>query len=67
MLFEGRLIVRVAALEESVILEASPTSLAGMAVPTPLLVHGAGIGSVEVLGDSPGEYMFPVTWLGSLV
>jgi hypothetical protein len=61
ILLGPRVIVRVAILEDAVvILEVSPTSLAGIAVPTPILVHGVGIGSVEVVGASPMPYMFPV-------
>ena len=33
----------------------APSSLPGMAVPTPLLVHGVGIGSWEVSGLSAGS------------
>jgi hypothetical protein len=60
MLVDSRVTVRVAVLEDAVILDVSPTSLAGIAIPTPLLVHGVGIESIEVLGGSPTPYMFPV-------
>lgn len=43
ILLDGRVIVRVAVPDDAVILDVSPTSLAGMAIPTPLLVHGVGI------------------------
>lgn len=39
-----------------------PSTLAGIAEPTPVLVHGVGIGIVDVSGimDDPLEYMLPV-------
>lgn len=60
VLFDKRLIVRVGVLKDAVRLEVSPTSLAGMADPTPLLVHGVGIESVAVLSASLTPYMLSV-------
>ncbi|KAH0848265.1 hypothetical protein FOPE_02435 [Fonsecaea pedrosoi] len=37
---------------EKLVVGRAPTSLAGIAEPTPLLVHGVGIGNVEVFGSS---------------